>query len=102
MNARLDESQVGIKIAQRNVNNLGYADDTTLMAWRGAKVPLDEGERGGGKSWLEIQHEKTKITASSPITSWQTDEKKMEAVTDFIFWWGGLQNHCGWWLQPWN
>ena len=51
-------------------------------------MPLDEGERGGEKSWLETQHEKTKIMASSPITSWQIDEKKMEAVTDF-FWGGG-------------
>ena len=48
-------------------------------------MPLDEGERGGEKSWLETQHEKTKIMASSPITSWQIDEKKMEAVTDFTF-----------------
>ena len=58
MNPGLDESQVGIKIAQRNVNNLRYADDTTLMAWRGAKVPLDEGERGGEKASLKLNMKK--------------------------------------------
>ena len=59
-NARLDESQTGIKIAVRNINNLMYADDTTLNGkkWRGIKEPLDEGERGEWKSWLETQHSK--------------------------------------------
>ena len=69
-NARLDEAQAGIKIAGRNITNLRYADDTTLMAvkWRSTKEPLDEIERGECKSWLKFNIQKTKITASSPIT----------------------------------
>ena len=65
-NARLDESQAEIKTAGRNINNLRYADDTTLMA---------ESERGEWQSWLKAQIKKTKIMASSPITSWQIDEE---------------------------
>ena len=57
-NAGLDESQAGIKIAGRNTNNLRYTDDTTLMAWRGTKEPLDEGEREEWKSWVKTQHSK--------------------------------------------
>ena len=68
--------------------------------WRGAKEPLDEGEKGEGKAGLKLSIQKTKIMASSPITSWQTDGVKVEAVRDFIF--GGLQNYYGQWLQPWN
>ena len=84
--AELDESQPGIKIAKRNIKNLRYADDTTLMAEsRGTKEPLDEGERGEWKSWLKIQHSKTKIVAFGLITSWQIDGEKVETVTDFIF-----------------
>jgi len=84
-NARVDESQAGIKVARRNTNNLRYADDTTLMAEsRGTKEPLDEGERGEWKSWLKIQHSKTKIMASGPITPWQIDGETMEAVRYFI------------------
>ena len=75
-----------MKIAERNINNLRYADDTTLMAEsRGTKEPLDEGERGEWKSWLKIQHSKTKIMAFGLITSWQIDGEKVETVTDFIF-----------------
>ena len=71
--ARQDEPQAGIKTAGRNISNLRYADDTTLMAkmQRGTKEPLDESERGEWKSWLKAQHSKTKTMASGPITSWQ-------------------------------
>ena len=100
-NAGLEEAQAGIKIAGRNINNLRYADDTTLMAER--KVELKsllmtvkvESEKVG----LKLNIQKTKIMASSPITSWQIDGEAVETVTDFIL---GVQNHCRWWLQPWN
>ena len=87
-NARLDESQVGIKIAGRNINNLGYADDTTLMAEREEELKSllmkvkEESEKAGFK--LNIQ--KTKIMASSLITSWQMDGETVDTVADFIFW----------------
>ena len=98
--ARLGESQAGIKVARRNINNLRYADDTTFMAEStGTEEPLDEGERGEWKSWLKIQHSKTKIMASGLITSWQIDGEKVETVTFYFL---ELQNHYGWWLQPWN
>ena len=91
-NARLDESQAGIKIARRNINNLRYADDTTLMAENKEKLKsffLDEGERGkkkeGEKAGLKFIIQKTKIMASNPITSWQIEGEEREAVTDFIF-----------------
>ena len=84
-NARLDESQAGIKIAGRNTNNLRYADNTTLMTERWTKELLDESERRERKSWLKTQHLKTKIVASGSITSWQIDGGKIETVTDFIF-----------------
>ena len=86
-NARLDESQVGIKIAGRNINNLRYADDATLMAEREEELKSllmkvkKESERVG----LRLNIQKTKITASSAITSWQIDGETMETVTDFIF-----------------
>ena len=75
-NARLDEAQAGIKIARRNMNNLRYADDTTLMA---------EGEEETEKEGLKLSIQKTEIMASGLITSWQIDGKTMEIVTDFIF-----------------
>ena len=79
-NAGLEEAQAGIKIARKNINNLRYADDTTLMAeWR-TKEPLDESEKVGLKLSIQIN----KIMASSPITSWQIDGKAVEIVTDFI------------------
>ena len=93
-NARLDEVQAGIKIARRNINNLRYADDTTLMAESEKEVKSllmkvkEENEKAGFK--LNIQE--TKIMASGPITSWQIDGETMETVTDFIFL--GSQNHC--------
>ena len=79
-NAGLEEARAGIKIARKNINNLRYADDTTLMAeWR-TKEPLDESEKVGLKLSIQIN----KIMASSPITSWQIDGKAVEIVTDFI------------------
>ena len=96
-NAGLDEAQTRIKIAGRNINNLRYADDTTLMArseeelknlWMKVK---EESEKVGLK-FNNIQ--KTKIMAFGPIPSWQIDGETMERVTDFIF--GGLQNHHRW------
>ena len=89
-NAGLDEAQAGIKIAGRNINNLRYADDTTLMG---------ETEGGEWKSWLKLNIRKIKIMASSPITLWQIDGETMEIVRDYF---SGLQNHCRWWLHPWN
>ena len=85
-NTRLDEAQAGIKIAGRNITNLRYAGDITLMAvkWRSTKEPLDEIERGEWKSWLKLNIQKTKIMASSPITWWDIDGKTVERVSDFI------------------
>ena len=85
-NARLDEAQDGIRIARRNINNLRYADDTTLMAESKEKLKSllkvkEESEKVG----LRLNIQKTKIMASSPITSWQIDGETMETVTDFIF-----------------
>jgi len=82
-NARLDESQAGIKISRRNYNNLRYADRNTIK--RGTEEPLDEGERGEWKAGLKLNIKKTKIMASSPITSWQIQGEKVDAMTDFIF-----------------
>ena len=85
-NARLDEAQTGIKIAGRNINNLRYTDDTTLMAESEDELEsLDESERGEWKAGLKLNIQKTKIMASSPITSWQIDGETMETVKDFIF-----------------
>ena len=100
-NARLDETQAGIKIAGRNINNLRYADDTTLMAesegeWRSLLTKVKEKSEKVG---LKLNIQKTKIMASSLITSWQIDGETVERVTDYFF---GLQSHCRWWLQPWN
>ena len=85
-NAGLDEAQAGIKIAGRNINNLRYADDTTLMAESEELKSLlmkvkEESENAG----LKLNIQKTKIMASGPITSWQIDGETMETVTDFIF-----------------
>ena len=94
-NARLDEAQVGIKIAGRNINNLRYADDTTLMAEskEELKTLLMKVKEESEKVGLKLNFQKTKITASGPITSWQIDGETMETVTDYFFW---LQNHCRW------
>ena len=93
-NAGLEEAQAGIKTAGRNINNLRYADDTTLMAETEEELKIsllmkvkEESEKVG----LKLNIQKTKIMASGPITSWEIDG---ETVSDFIF--GGLQNHCRW------
>ena len=84
-NARLDDSQAGIKIAGRNINKW-YADDTTLMAESKEELKsLDEVEREEWKHWLKTQHSKTKIMASCPITLCQIDGEKVETLADFIF-----------------
>ena len=87
-NAGLDEAQVGIKIAGRNINNLKYADDTTLMAESEEKLKslLNKVKEESEKVGLKLNIQKTKIMASGPITSWQIDGETMETVTDFIFW----------------
>ena len=101
-NAEQDEAQAGIKIAGRNVNNLKYADDITLMAEseKELKSLLMKVKEENDKIGLKLSIQKTKIMASSPITSWQIDGETVETVADFIF--GGSKNHCRWWLQPWN
>ena len=101
-NAGLDEAQAGIKSAGRNISNLRYADDTTLMAEtdKELKSLLMKVKEESEKSGLKLSIQKTKIMASGPITPWQIDGEAMETVTDFIFF--GFQNQCRWWLQPWN
>ena len=86
-NAGLDESQAGIKITRRNINNLRYADDTTLMAESQEEVKnlLMRMNKESEKASLKFNIQKIKIMASCPITSWQTDWEKVETVTDFIF-----------------
>ena len=98
-NSRLDESQAGIKISLRNINNLRYADDITLMveSEEELKRVLRKVKEESEKAGLKLDIQKTKIMASGPITSWQIDRETMETVTDFIFL--GSKNHCGWWLQ---
>ena len=85
-NARPDESQAGIKIAGRNINNLRYADDTILMAESEEELKsLLKVKKESEKAGLKLNIQKMKIMASRPITSWQIDGKKVETVTDFIF-----------------
>ena len=92
-NAGLDEAQAGIKIARRNINNLRYADDNTLMAESKEELKSllmkvkEESENLG----LKLNIQKTKIMASGPITSWEIDGETVETVTDYFL---GLQNHC--------
>ena len=81
----LDEAQAGIKIARRNINNLRYTDDTTVMAENTEELKSLLMKVKEFKSWLETQHKRTKIMASSPITSWQIERQKVETVTDFVF-----------------
>ena len=86
-NAGLDEAQAGIKFARRNINNLRYADDTSLMAESEEELksnPLDESEEESEKVGLKLNIQKTKNMASGPITSWQIDGETMETVADFI------------------
>ena len=84
----LDETQAGIKIAGRNINNLRYADDTTLMAESEEELKrlLMKVKEESEKAGLKLNIQKMKIMASGPITSWQMDGQTMETVTDFIFW----------------
>ena len=92
-NAGMDEAKAGIKIAGRNINNLRYADDTTLMAesQEELKSLLVKVKEENEKAGLKLNIQKTKIMASGPITSWQIDGETMETVRDCF---GGLQNHC--------
>ena len=96
--AGLEETQAWIKIAGRNINNLRYADDTTLMAESEEELKslLMKVKEESEKVGLKLSTQKTKMMASDPITSWQIDGKTVETVADFIL--GGLQNHCRWWL----
>ena len=98
-NAGLEEAQAGIKIAGRNINNLIYADDTTLMAESKEELKslLMKVKEDSEKAGLKLNIQKTKITASGPITSCQTDGETMETVRGYFL---GLQNPCRWWLQP--
>ena len=94
-NAGLDEAQAVIKTSGRNINNLRYADGTTLMAESGElKSLLMKVKEKIEKVGLKLNIQKTKIMISGPITSWEIDGETMETVLDFIFW--GLQNHCRW------
>ena len=97
----LDDSYTRIKIAGRNINNLRYEDDTTLMAEivEELKNFLMKVKREHEKAGLKLNSQKTKIMASGPITSWQIDGETMKTMRLYF---GGLQNHCRWWLQPWN
>ena len=101
-NARLDEAQAGIKIAGRNINNLIYADDTTVMAESKEELKslLMKVKEECGKVGLKLNIRKTKFMVSGSITSWQIDVETMGTVTENSY--SVLQNHCRWWLQPWN
>ena len=98
-NAGLEEAQAGIKIARRNIR---YADDTTLMAESEEELKrlLTKVKEESEKVGLKLNIQKTKTMASGPITSQEIDIETVETVADFLF--GGLQNHCRWWLKPWN
>ena len=95
-NAELDEAQAGIKIARRDINNLRYADDTTLMAESEEELKslLMKVKEEREKVGLKLNIQKTRIMASGPIASWQIDGETVETVSDFISF--GLQNHCRW------
>ena len=95
-NAELDKAQAGIKTARRNINNLRYADYTTLMAESEEELKslLMKGKEESEKVGLKLNIQKTKIMASGPITSWQIDGETVETVTSLIL--GGSKNHCRW------
>ena len=95
-NAGLEEAEAGIKIAGRNISNLRYADDTTLMAESEEELKslLMKGKAESEKVGLKLNIHKTKIMASSLITSWEIVGETVETVSDFVL--GGLQNHCRW------
>ena len=99
-NTGMDEAQAGIKIAGKSISNLIYSDDITYMAEsKELNSLLMKVKEESQKVGLKLNIQKTKIMASGPITSWQIVER-VETVANFIF--VGLQNHCRWWLQPWN
>ena len=95
-NAGLEEAQAEIKTARRNINNLRYADDTTLMAESEEELKslLMKVKEASEKAGLKLNIQKTKIMASGPITSWEIDGETVETLSDFNF--GGLQDHCRW------
>ena len=95
-NPGLEEAQAGIKTARTSINKLRYADDTTLMAESEEELKslLMKVKEESEKVGLKFNIQKTKIMASSHITSWEIDGETVETVSDFIFW--GLQNHCRW------
>ena len=101
-NAGLDESQAGIKIAGRNINNPRYADNTTLTAESEEELKslLMKVKEESEKSGLKLNIQKMKVMASNPVTSWQIVGETMETVTDIIFL--GSKVTGEWWLQPWN
>ena len=100
-NVRLDEAQAGIKIAGRNINNLRYADDTLMLeSEEELKSFLMKVKEESGKVALQLNIQKTKITALGSITSWK-NRWGNSGNSDRLYF-GGLQNHCRWWLQPWN
>ena len=94
-NVGLEEAQAGIKIARRNINNLRYADDTTLMAESEEELTrlLMKVKEESEKVGLKLNIQKTKIMASDPVTSWEIDGETVETVEDYF---SGLQNHCRW------
>ena len=97
-NAGLQEAQAGIKIAHRNINNLRYADDTTLIAESEEELKslLMKAKEESEKVGLKLNIQKTNIVASGPITSWEVDGETVESVRLWGFFGGGLQNRCGW------
>ena len=101
MKCQAEWSTAGIKIAGRNINNLKYTDDTTLMAEskKEMKSLLMKVKEKSEKAGLKLNIQKTKIMASGPITSWQIDG---ETANNERLYFLGLQNHCRWWVQPWN
>ena len=100
-NAGLDEAQAGIEFAGRNINNLRYADNTIFMAVseEELKILLMKVKQESEKVGLKLYIQKTKIMASGSITSWQIVGAIVETVRNYF---GALQDHCKWWLQPWN
>ena len=99
-NARLDEAQARIKIAGRNINNFRYADDTLMAeSEEELKSLLVKVKEDSEKVDLKLNIQNTKIMTSHPITSWQIDGETWKQWQTYFF---GIQNYCGWWLQPWN
>ena len=97
-NTGLEEAQAGVKIARRNINNLRYADDTTLLAENEEELKslLMKVKEENEKVGLKLNIQETEIITSGPITAWEIDGETVETVIDSIFILGGLQNHCRW------